>query len=384
MGELGEYYLRQYDQGNRDVIGALEAEEANLLHARRLARQNGWWHRITSTMQGLRVLYDQTGRRAEWKRLVEEIVPDFVDPATGGPIPGREDDWSLVTEYRVRLAMEARNWPEAERIQRVCVAWHCQRAATALALPPEKLDTVTRHRIRTLAVSLEQMGSILREQGEPACAPAYEEALALSNRIGDNPEAAICAFNLGHAYKDLPEIRDLDKAERWYQRSLELLPKGDRLGQARCHGQLGSVAYERFRETRSPAHLTTALQAYLTALDLLPPSAVKDLAAVHNQLGAIYRTAGDLDRALHHWREAIRRVESAGHLYGTATTQYNVALALQDAGRLDDALEYAQAALGNFETSGDRAQDKLQKTWQLIAQLQAAMKSPPPASPPQP
>ena len=31
-------------------------------------------------MQGLRTLYGHTGRRAEWQRLVEEIVPDFVDP----------------------------------------------------------------------------------------------------------------------------------------------------------------------------------------------------------------------------------------------------------------------------------------------------------------
>ena len=49
--------------GNRDVIAALAAEEANLLHARRLARQNGWWSPVTSTMQGLRNLYDHTGRR---------------------------------------------------------------------------------------------------------------------------------------------------------------------------------------------------------------------------------------------------------------------------------------------------------------------------------
>jgi hypothetical protein len=101
------------------VIGALAAEEANLLHARQLARRHGWWDRITSTMQGLRMLYAHTGRRAEWARLVAEIVPEFVDPQTDGPLPGREEAWSLVTDYRVRLAREMRNWPEAERLQRV-------------------------------------------------------------------------------------------------------------------------------------------------------------------------------------------------------------------------------------------------------------------------
>ena len=74
-------------------------------------------------MQGLRVLYEHRGRRAEWKRLVDEIVPDFVDPATDGPLPVAKTGWILVTEYRVRLAREMRDWAEAERLQRVRVDW---------------------------------------------------------------------------------------------------------------------------------------------------------------------------------------------------------------------------------------------------------------------
>src|SRR5207302_1307615 len=70
MGELGNYYMHQYEEGNRNVIGALAAEEANLLHARRLARSHGWWDGVISTMQGLRPLYVHTGQRAEWSRLV--------------------------------------------------------------------------------------------------------------------------------------------------------------------------------------------------------------------------------------------------------------------------------------------------------------------------
>jgi hypothetical protein len=120
MGALGYYYHSQYEGGNRDVIAALNAEEANLLHARQLARTHGWWDALIKTMQGLFQLYDHTGRRAEWAQLVEEIVPDFVDPATDGPLPGREEHWSLVTAYRVRLTEEARQWADAEQLQRVC------------------------------------------------------------------------------------------------------------------------------------------------------------------------------------------------------------------------------------------------------------------------
>lgn len=66
MGELGSYYWHQYESGNRDVIGALAAEEANLLHARSLARSNRWWDPVISAMQGLSKLFAHAGREVEW------------------------------------------------------------------------------------------------------------------------------------------------------------------------------------------------------------------------------------------------------------------------------------------------------------------------------
>ncbi len=134
LGALGNYYHHEYGQGNRDVIGILRAEEPNLLRARQLAlsglRQSKgeMAGALIGTMQGLQTLYAHTGRRAEWKRLVEEIVPDFVG-ADDMPIPGREEQWSLVTQYRVLLAKESRDWAGAERLQRVCVEWDRRNAA---------------------------------------------------------------------------------------------------------------------------------------------------------------------------------------------------------------------------------------------------------------
>jgi tetratricopeptide (TPR) repeat protein len=380
VGELGNYYHDQYIDGNRGVIANLGAEEANLLHARRLALQHGWWHRVTSAMQGLRTLYGQTGRRAEWARLVGEIVPHYVDPATDGPRPGREAQWGMVTEYRVRLALEARRWAEAERLQRARVEWERERAAEALSLPQAALDDAARNRIRTLGASLHELGEILREQGDSGCVPQYEEAAKLHRRIGDEPAAAVAAFNLGHAYLTLPALRDLDAAERWYRRSLDLHAAGDRLGRGQCVGQLGLVAYERFKEAREAgapeetlaAQLNEAAEQYHRALDLLPPNAVDDLAVAHNQLGLIYRDAGDLARSLRHYRESIRYDEQAGNVYGAAQDRYNVALVFMDARRWQDALDYARAALRGFQTFGARAAQGIQDTRRLIAHIEQA------------
>jgi tetratricopeptide (TPR) repeat protein len=101
---------------------------------------------------------------------------------------------------------------------------------------------------------------------------------------------------------------------------------------------------------------------------------VDDLAVTHNQLGEIYRMANDLDRALPHYREAIRYDEMQGNAFGAGGTRYNVALALGGAGRLVDALAYARAALRNYQSYGQRAADRVERARRLIAQIEGEMR----------
>ena len=99
MAGLGSYCHRELQAGNRDVMAGLLAQEANLLHARALARDNGWWSAVVNAMQGLETLYLHTGRQDEWKRLVRETVPEFVDPETEEPLPGREEFRDVMNGY---------------------------------------------------------------------------------------------------------------------------------------------------------------------------------------------------------------------------------------------------------------------------------------------
>ncbi len=407
MGQLGSDYHMAYCEGHRNVVSALRAEEANLLHAGRLACSHEWWRSVTGTMQGLRAFYRHTGCRAEWARLVREITHDFVDAATDGPLPGREEDWPVWSEYRVQLAEEERQWAEAERLQRVCVEWARRRAEQVVhrtaedeavadrmstnegqtrqanTLPDcfrqivDELTSAEQRVVRTLATSLHKLGDIQRERKEHTCVEAYHESMELADIIGARSGVATCAFTLGHAYMDLAQLRDLNEAERWYDRSLQLWPKGDGLGRARSFGQLGTLALERFNEARAAGHaeadllkhLNAALASYRQSLELLPEDAVDDLAVTHNQLGAVYQNSGDMDRALPHFRKAIRLLD-AGNRYGAGRTRLNVAVALARTDRLDDAREYALAALQDFEPYGDGAANMIKKTRQLLAEIE--------------
>jgi tetratricopeptide (TPR) repeat protein len=379
IGALGDYYWDQAEQGHAgQVIPALQAEEANLRHALDLARAHRLWDAAAGCLQGLKVLYERTGRDGEWARLVASVTPDFTDPATGGPPPGRENLWSLITSYRVRLASNALDWATATTLQTADISWRRDQAATALATPAASLTPYQRGQIRNLSVALSELGDILREQEDPGCLPHFQEALALAQRIGDRPWEAQAAGSLGNAYLTVPELRNLDQAERSFRHSLNLRPGSDLLGRARCLNALGHVALERFNDARTAGeadpvllkHLNAALRRYQQALDLTPADDHDQLGLTEHQLGNIYGSAGDTRQALRHFQQAIKHHEARGDIYRAGETRRNIALALASDGRLGDALHYARAALDNFQQAGPGAANHADRVRQLIDELE--------------
>ena len=328
--------------------------------------------------KGLSVLYARTGRDGEWARLVAAVTPDFADPATGGPLSGHEDQWKVITGYRVRLAWQARDWPAATTLQNTLIAWLRDQAAGALAAPVATLTARQRSQIRNLGVALNELGVILRRQDDPGCLPHLQEALTLAQRTGDRPAEAQRAGNLGNAYMTVPGLQDLDQAEHWLQRSLSLRPGSDQLGRATCHSQLGQVALLRFDGVRAAGgaeevlleHLNAALRHYLQALELDDPDDHENRAVDEGQLGTIYSRAGDTGQALRHYQQAIQHEEARGNTFGAGVVRYNIAILLNDADRTGDALLYARAAQDNFQQAGPGAASYEDQARQLIAALE--------------
>jgi tetratricopeptide (TPR) repeat protein len=380
MGEIANFYANSLGRGEQNFSSMLAAEEDNLIAAWHLARANGWWRLVTSAMQGLRGLYSRTGRQTAWRRLVEDVVPDFVEPMTGAPLENREDEWTFITDYRLDLALADRKWAEAERLQHACVDWDRRRAQPARAVAADKRDAVQVNDIRSLAVSLQRLARIQTLQANPACADNYREALDIGSAIEDSAVQAACAQHLAVVHTNVSELRDLDEAERWCRKSLEMRSPGDQLGRASCLGQLGRIARERFKEAQIAgcsrdelvSHLADSTRYYEQGIDLMPATAA-ERGVFHNQLGNIYSDVGDIDRARYYYQQDIRYCELAGDVYGAGQTRRNVALLLFKAGSLADARAYAVAALDNFQSFEDRAADLIQRSEGLLAEIDQAI-----------
>lgn len=389
MRELGNSYYFLYAQGHLELMGALGADESNLLHARHLALEHGWQDLVLGPMQGLRALYRHTGRLIEWRQLVEEVAPFLADPATDGPFSGLEEEWALLTEYRVQIAMETGNWSAAGQLQQAVVAWRRKRAPAGFTASAETYEAAWQGRLsngevaeavrrqRDLAVALEQLGEILNGRQDLGCVQTYLEAAELFHQIGASREEATVAVALGNTYKNLQGVRDLDRAEHWYKRASDLLGEYDALGRSLAVAQLGSIAYNRFLEARDTGGtpervvelLKEALSANLRALKLLPADAVGEQADIHQKLGDIYRAAGLPGRAFGHYQNAIRYQELQDDSYGAGWARVSAGMALARSGRGSDALLYFQAALRDFESVG-RGTARAEWTRRLITALE--------------
>jgi tetratricopeptide (TPR) repeat protein len=376
IGVIGSIYHNQYGAGKCDVIFPLVKEEGNLLFALRLARSNRMWDTVTRTMQGLHVLYEHTGRLNEWKCLVEKIIPDFINSTNEEPLQGREDQWSLITDYRVRIAIEERKWNEAERLQYINVCW-CRRHTPSYSRTSIKtLNKVEINKIRTLAVSIELLGSIQQRAGKEDCVQTCKEALKINIMIGEFSSSASCCHQLGNAFLLIPSIRNLNEARKWFNRSLKLRREPDRLGRGKIANELGYVALEEAKETEKSSikwqnKISEALKYYMMALEIFPPDSITELAITHNQIGMIYFEKGETDRSILHYNHSLQYREMKGNACEAGNSRFNIALSLSQCRRFTDALDYARSALGNYESYGVRPKDRIEETKNLIQDLES-------------
>jgi len=247
---------------------------------------------------------------------------------------------------------------------------------------PEVLSAREKQKLQFQSIAIGRLADILRDKGDPECLTLNEDAIHLYRIIDDKVGPPIRLFNLGHVFKNIAELRDLDKAAMYYTASYESYPELDHLARAQCLGQLGAVSIARVEggsksglgRAQMLKHLNRGIEYYEAALEMFPPDATINLAITHNQMGAALRfSKTEQSKALSHFKQAIRLFDQAQEWLEAATTRVNAAQMLAPPSRKHEALEFVNEAIKIFEFIGyDGAH--LAHAKRLIAKLNSAAK----------
>jgi len=294
----------------------------------------------------------------EWALILTEALPDFVDD-NGRAHPGKERWWTFMMDQAVRMEMWRRDFPKAELLARAVLESEQRAAAGLEATPTHLLSPPKNKQLQSFAIALSRVADILRERDDPECLGFNERALAVYTHIDDRVGVPIRLFNLGHIFKNIPILRNLEKAEECYTKAYESYPEHDHVSRSQCVAQLGSVALQRLKDELGgqqrpevlSSHLDAALEYYETVLRGIAPDDILSLAEVHNQLGVAHQyLKEEQGTAFEHFRMAIEYFDRAAESYGAASARNNAAQVLQTLHRFNEAIVLAREALATFES----------------------------------
>lgn len=361
MAWIAELTARHYEAGHRDEISSFMREEQNMLAAFSLARENRLFLACLQLLHALGSFYKDTGRLTSVEPLLAQITADVVNPRDDGPRVGLEKEWSGVTEYRVRLAGSS---DEALRLSLLRLQFHHKQAAPYLSLPSEFLNEEQRYSIRDLAVAVEQVGNVFFQRENSECLELYGRSLSLYETAQEIQAQAVICLKIAQ-YFGSPKVRRFDYQQSWLLRSLHLRPESDRIGRARCLERLASLSFDDYltaTDANSPREgrfdsLNISIELFDQSLGLLSEDAILERARANFGLG---RSLRELTRftpheprlvrtALGHYLEAIRGFETMNDAFHAGSCRLEAAPMLANCGRIDDAREYARAALMDFE-----------------------------------
>ena len=228
--------------------------------------------------------------------------------------------------------------PDSEDIWLVCMhfleylRWHKPRQ-TALRKKIEQLPDDHRFKFGCLF----ELGSLYGDIGNAAeKASLLNRALKLGRERGDDYKVALVLRNLSSTSRALGHHKEgIDQAR-------EALDIFERLGRtverARCLRYLAQLL-------EGDGQLDAAEEAALESIKLLPEEGQEDeLCASHSDLGGIYRTKGEREKAIHHYELALGIASTFGWDPSLLSIHSLLAMLFLDEGGFDEAQVHVEQA----------------------------------------
>jgi CHAT domain-containing protein/tetratricopeptide (TPR) repeat protein len=192
-----------------------------------------------------------------------------------------------------------------------------------------------------ISYALRELGATYHGWGMNDRALDYlQRALGLTREVGDRVGEAIILSRMGSVYRDQ---HDLTRAIDAYQQAL-------RIYETTIHYDASTVLVELGRAYMMAGKLDLALDCLERSFQINRKSGRKPVEAKALQvLGDVHLRAGDTERAVARYREALELYRSISNPAGEASMLYASAKAQAQAGRLSDARHDIEMALNIIE-----------------------------------
>lgn len=355
-------------------IDALERIEPSLRQACLMAHSEGSTDALIAIASGLGMLYSERCYPAAWNELAGFIEPLCTDPETKAAIPGEEELWREVFRHKVELAMKTSSVAQALRLQKIATQAERERVIEFLD-ESTKLSDEQKTALTSFAETLHRLGSVHRLSGKPLKS-AEDQAFELATRAEAFDELSSWCLEIGTSYTESASIKDLDRAELWLKRGLELADERPSL-RAKLFALLGQAFWQRFRSDRQnerpeielKSHLSHGLENYEMAIEHTRHDDPRRLSELCLYYGHVHYSLGQIERAIPHYRQSIRYDIANGDACSAARTRFNIAIALRDLGRLGEARKYATHAYNESVDLGGLAPENLVERSRRLIQL---------------
>jgi tetratricopeptide (TPR) repeat protein len=174
----------------------------------------------------------------------------------------------------------------------------------------------------------------------------YEQALAISQEIGDRCNEGTWLGNLGNAYNVLGQV---ERAIEYYEQALAISQEiGDRRGEGADLGNLG-VAYFALGQVER------AIKYYEQALAISQEIGDRRNGGTWlGNLGNTYSDLGQVERAIEYYEQALAISQEIGDRRGEDADLGNLGNAYYVLGQVERAIEYYEQALAISQEIGDR------------------------------
>ena len=325
------------------AIAPWAAEAENLTAARELASRGRWWPLVVRLLGGVNALGVHGGMPEIWRTEVLEAAPDFVDVASGEPLPGMEAFGPVFLGHLASIAGMEGDTARMLRLRRADVRYRRDAAAAAVGVAKDRRTSDQNKLVRRLAVGLTNLGPAQSEANDPDALETLTEAAALANELDDWRLEAQNRLNLGVYWMTVPSAPEFERADAEFAAGYKLSIAGDAPLAGELMTERGTVYYERGIRSEDPAaaqrHFEQAANHLQLAVGLREPDAV-----LFHQLGQVYRHLGDYESARAYFEQAIELREAERSPGAGADARLHLAHALEEAGLLAEALSYAHSA----------------------------------------